>query len=299
MRWEAAKADVRVPLPMTGGAPIRVVINGAAGDSLSSLDRGLLYGDGLFETLAISDGRPRFWARHMYRLREGCRRLAIPFPDEPGLLEECREAIRGMERGVLKLILTRGPGGRGYRMPEDPQPTRIIQCHPWAGYAPELAGHGVSVRLCKQRLGCNPLLAGIKHLNRLEQVLARREWTDAGIMEGLQCDIDDNLIEGTMSNLFLVRDGSLFTPDLSRCGVAGIMRSVVMELAGKLPVPVITQALALADLRRADEVFLTNSLIGIWPVAELGGVALRTGPLTRRLQNALASLQAEGETWYA
>jgi 4-amino-4-deoxychorismate lyase len=235
----------------------------------------------------------------MGRLREGCRRLAIPCPEEPGLLDECLDAASGMDRGVVKIILTRGPGGRGYRVPEDPHPTRIIQCHYPPGYAAELAEQGVSVCLCEQRLGWNPLLAGIKHLNRLEQVLARQEWTDAEIMEGLQRDIDGNLIEGTMSNLFLVKDRSLFTPDLSRCGVAGIMRSVVMELAGKLSVPVCKQVLAVADMQQADEVFLTNSLIGIWPVAELDGVALGTGPLTRKLQKALRSLQAEGETWYA
>jgi 4-amino-4-deoxychorismate lyase len=118
-------------------------------------------------------------------------------------------------------------------------------------------------------------------------------------MEGLQRDVDGNLIEGTMSNLFLIKDASLFTPGLKRCGVAGVMRSVVMELAGKLSMPVYTQALALADIQQADEVFLTNSLIGIWPVAELDGVVLRTGPLTRKLQHALASLQAEGEAWHA
>jgi len=283
---------------MTASTPIQVVINGTPGDSLSSLDRGLLYGDGVFETIAISNGRLRFWARHMTRLREGCRRLAIPYPDEPGLLQESLAVVAGTERGVLKIIITRGPGGRGYRMPEDLQPTQIIQRHPWPGHAPELAGHGISVCLCEQRLGCNPLLAGIKHLNRLEQVLARQEWSDAGIKEGLLRDVDGNLIEGTMSNLFIVRDHALVTPALDRCGVAGIMRTVVMELAGELALPASRQTLAMPDIQQADEVFLTNCLIGIWPVAELDGIPFRVGPVTRKLQDALASLQKEGEAWH-
>jgi len=275
----------------------RVLIDGEATDRISSLDRGLLYGDGVFETVAVKDAQPRFWLRHMARLHAGCERLGIPSPDGNRLLEESLLIIAGLNRGVLKIIVTRGAGGRGYRPAAKVSPTRIIQLHPWPDY-PEFCGEsGVAVRLCRQRLGCNPATAGIKHLNRLEQVLARREWDDPGIQEGLLLDGDERLVEGTMSNLFIIRDRVLMTPGLTRCGVAGVLRTVVMELAAGLPLQVQIKAPGLPDLWRANEVFLTNSVIGIWPVVAVDGHPFQKGAVTRRLQELLASLPSEGEAW--
>jgi len=273
------------------------VINGQATDGISSLDRGLLYGDGVFETIAVEAGQPRFWLRHLARLSSGCERLGIPQPEGRRLLEESLAVISGIARGVLKIIVTRGCAGRGYRPATDAIPTRIIQLHPWPDYPETCSGSGVRVRLCRQRLGHNPALAGIKHLNRLEQVLARGEWDDPGILEGLLLDGDDRLVEGTMGNLFLIRDRVLMTPDLSRCGVAGILRSVVMELAAKVPMPVEVRALGLDDLQKADEVFLTNSIIGIWPVNAVEDRSYRRRALTCRLQVLLKDLSSDGEAW--
>jgi 4-amino-4-deoxychorismate lyase len=282
---------------MTSPEYPRFVINGQASDGISSLDRGLLYGDGVFETIAVEDGQPRFWLRHLARLSSGCERLGIPRPDGRRLLEEALAVISGVERGVLKIIVTRGCAGRGYRSANDAIPTRIIQLHPWPDYPETCRGSGVRVRLCRQRLGHNPVLAGIKHLNRLEQVLARGEWDDPGILEGLLLDGDGCLVEGTMSNLFIIRDRVLMTPDLSRCGVAGILRSVVMELAARVPMPVEVRALGLKDLREADEVFLSNSIIGIWPVIAVEDWPFRRGALTCRLQEQLKDLSSNGEAW--
>jgi 4-amino-4-deoxychorismate lyase len=274
-----------------------VVINGQARDGISSLDRGLLYGDGVFETIAVEDGRTRFWFRHLARLNAGCRRLGISQPEGNRLLEESLAVISGLDRGVLKIIVTRGCGGRGYRPASDMTATRIIQLHPWPDYPETCHGSGVPVRLCRQRLGHNPALAGIKHLNRLEQVLARREWDDPGILEGLLLDEDGHPIGGTMSNLFIVRDRVLMTPELVRCGVAGILRTVVMEVASRVPVPLQVRALGLDDLWGADEVFLTNSLFGIWPVSAIEGRPYRKGVLTSRLQTLLKDLSSDGEAW--
>jgi 4-amino-4-deoxychorismate lyase len=274
-----------------------VVINGEATDCLSSLDRGLLYGDGIFETLAVEDGWPRFWLRHLARLHAGCTRLGIPHPGKKRLLEEFLPVISEVDRGVLKIIVTRGDGGRGYQPAVGASPTRIIQLHPWPDYPETCRESGVRVRLCRQRLACNPALAGIKHLNRLEQVLARGEWDDPGIREGLLLDADERLVEGTMSNLFLIRDRVLMTPELDRCGVAGILRTVVMELAARVPMPVQVKALGLDDLWGADELFLTNSIIGIWPVVAVEGRPFRRGALTHRLQELLADLPSDGEAW--
>jgi 4-amino-4-deoxychorismate lyase len=274
-----------------------VVINGQATDGISSLDRGLLYGDGVFETIAVEEEQPRFWLRHLARLGSGCERLGIPQPEGRRLLEEALAVIPGITRGVLKIIVTRGCAGRGYRPAAGASPTRIIQLHPWPDYSETGRGSGVRVRLCRQRLGHNPALAGIKHINRLEQVLARREWDDPGIHEGLLLDGDGCLVEGTMSNLFLIRDRVLMTPDLSRCGVAGILRSVVMELAANVPMPVEIRTLGLDDLQKADEVFLTNSLIGIWPVNAVEDRSYGRGALTCRLQELLKDLSPDGEAW--
>jgi 4-amino-4-deoxychorismate lyase len=275
----------------------RIVINGQATDGISSLDRGLLYGDGVFETIAVENGRLRFFLRHLARLSSGCGRLGIPHPEENRLLEEALAVISGVECGVLKIIVTRGCAGRGYRPASAAMPTRIMQLHPWPDYPGTCPGSGVRVRLCRQRLGHNPALAGIKHLNRLEQVLARGEWSDPDIREGLLLDEDDRLVEGTMSNLFLIRDRVLMTPDLSRCGVAGILRTVVMELATSVPMPVKVRALGLDDLQDAEEVFLTNSIIGIWPVSAVEDRPYRRGPLTCRLQELLQDLSSDGEAW--
>ena len=273
------------------------MINGQATDGISSLDRGLLYGDGVFETIAVEHGQPRFWLRHLARLNAGCGRLGIPYPDGSRLLEESLAVISGVERGVLKIIVTRGCGGRGYRPATHATPTRIIQLHPWPEYSDNCRVSGVRVRLCRQHLGYNPALAGIKHLNRLEQVLARGEWDDPAILEGLLLDGDEHLVDGTMSNLFLIRGRVLMTPELLRCGVAGILRTVVMELAASVPMPVQVRALGLDDLREADEMFLTNSIIGIWPVIAIEDRSYPKGALTHRLQELLADLPSDGEAW--
>jgi 4-amino-4-deoxychorismate lyase len=207
-----------------------VVINGRATDCLSSLDRGLSYGDGVFETIAVEDGRPRFWLRHLARLHAGCARLVIPYPEEKRLLEESWRA-QGMGVKIIVLAARTAPAHRW-----------IVQLHPWPDYPETCREAGVRVRLCRQRLGQNPALAGIKHLNRLEQVIARGEWDDPGIREGLLLDGDERLVEGTMSNLFLVRDRVLMTPELVRCGVAGILRTVVMEQAARVPMQVQVKA---------------------------------------------------------
>lgn len=276
---------------------ISVLVNGKPADCVSSLDRGLLYGDGVFETIAVREGEQHFWARHMQRLAAGCHRLGLPVPDGSLLRDEAAALLTGHDQCILKIIVTRGTGGRGYQTPGNAQPTRILQRHPWPALPQACATNGVRVRLCSTRLGSNPLLAGIKHLNRLEQVLARQEWDDPDIHEGLLCDTEDCVIEGTMSNLFVVKGSALVTPDLTRCGVAGIMRTVVMEQAASLALEVSVKPLPLAAVQQADEVFLTNSLIGIWPVIGLDNRTWHRGPVTRQLQERLENLTTEGTTW--
>lgn len=276
-----------------------VIINGKMTDCVASSDRGLLYGDGLFETVAVIKGEPCFWQLHLQRLQAGCSRLGIEAVDEVLLTEECRQLVDGVDRAVVKIIVTRGTGGRGYRTPANAVPVRILQLHDVPDFPAACAQQGVAVRLCNLRLGHNPALAGIKHLNRLEQVLARQEWNDPDIPEGLLLDAEGNLVEGTMSNLFLVREGVLMTPDLQRCGVAGVMRSRLLELAARLPVGTGIRKLGMTDLHAAEEVFVCNSVIGIWPVIAIDDRTYSRGEITSRLQGLLESMPNSGGLWRA
>jgi len=267
--------------------PVQSLVNGVAADSLAVTDRGLLYGDGLFETLAVRNGRPQRWARHLARLQDGCERLSIPLPDGSLLAAEAERLCTGVDRAVLKIIITRGPGSRGYRPEAALAPTRVVQCLPDPGYSQACARDGIAARLCALRLGHNPALAGLKHLNRLEQVLARSEWNNDNIREGLLADQAGNLVEGTMSNVFLVHGDTLLTPDLARCGVSGIMRGLLLELAGHAGIACAVRDVALEELQQAEELFVCNSLAGIWPVVQCNDRAYTVGGVTRTLQRLL------------
>lgn len=247
-----------------------VLVNGHEDGAIDPADRGLNYGDGLFETLAVKDGRARFFDWHLERLTAGASRLGIPLPDVGVLGEEvARVWPRG--RGVVRIVITRGPGPRGYRPPAVPSPARIVSGAAWPDPGSASRRQGVRLRWCNTRLGRNPRLAGIKHLNRLEQVLARAEWDDPGIAEGLMMDDGGNVICATQANLFVAAGGSLVTPALDASGVAGIMRRAFRAWAAGRGDAVVERAITPAEVAAADALILTNALIGAWPVRELDG----------------------------
>lgn len=264
-----------------------ILVNGREQGHIAVADRGLQYGDGLFETIAVIGGEPRLWKRHWQRLAAGCQRLGITGVDHDVLRGEVDGVCNGMERGVLKIIVTRGEGGRGYRPPQSVEATRIVATHPWPSYPETHWRQGVAMRTCTTRLGRNTALAGLKHLNRLEQVLARCEWDDADIAEGVMFDIDGNVISGTMSNLFMVESGRLMTPALSQCGVAGVMRGVILDIAAQAGISCQETTTSRHALLRADEVFMTNALVGIWPVRCIDQQEYDLGPLTKLLSEQL------------
>ena len=276
---------------MSNNTTVSTLVNGRASETFAIADRGLHYGDGVFETAAIQGGIVEFWVRHDARLKQGCNRLGIPLPEPVLLKSEIDTLCFGQTRGVLKVIITRGSGGRGYRPPSgaECQPTRIVQIHPWPDYPASWSDEGVRIRTCQTRLSQQPLLAGIKHLNRLEQVLARREWQDPDIAESIMLDTAERVICGTTSNVFFVRDGLLHTPELSRCGIAGIVRSVVLEIAAALGISTQVGEYSLADLAEADEIFFTNSLIGVWPVRQWDEQQFSPGNVARRIAESLAA----------
>lgn len=264
-----------------------ILINGELQEQVSVLDRGFQYGDGLFETLKVIEGTAQYWRRHFRRLKKGCERLSLMLPEQGLLEEEIERVCAGVEEGVLKVILTRGGGQRGYAVSDEVQVTRVLSVSSAPQYPLSHQQEGIVLMVCQTPLGLNPALAGIKHLNRLEQVLARTEFKDPAISEGLMLDTDGYVIEGTMSNVFCARKGILFTPDLSRCGVEGIMRERVLEAAAKAGNKVVVAPLSLDDILQADEVFMCNSLMGIWPVRQLEDKSWLPGRLTKELIEVL------------
>jgi 4-amino-4-deoxychorismate lyase len=273
----------------TGPAPEVLLVNGRAAREVSALERALHYGDGLFETIACIGGQPRLLRRHLRRLGAGCARIGIEALDLSAVAEEVRGLAAKVRRAVIKVLVSRGPTvARGYGVSGGEQPTRIVLRYPWPEDDPALALRGVRVRIAALRLGENPALAGLKHCNRLEQVLARREWNDPGISEALLFSSSGALVSGTMSNVFLVLDGRLLTPRVDLCGVAGVMRELVLATAAKAGIAALERRLERRDLSRARELFLTNALTGIRPVRELEEVTLAVGPRTQQLQTRLA-----------
>jgi len=246
-----------------------ILVNGEPQDSISANDRGLAYGDGVFRTLAVRDGKAQCWQRHFAKLCDDCRRLDIPSPAEPSLRAEVAQVARDLALGVVKIIVTRGQGERGYAKPSQQHPTRIVMGTTMPPYPAGNFNEGIKVRLCELRLADQPRLAGIKHLNRLENVLARAEWNDSAISEGLLLDQRDNFIEGVTSNLFIVMRGVLVTPDLGRCGVAGVTRERILTWARDSAMPSEIRDIPLAELLTAEEVMICNSLIGVWQVREI------------------------------
>ena len=247
-------------------------------DALVHSNRGLNYGDGLFETMRIHRGALPLWPRHLARLREGAKRLGIALPD-PVFIEACiQETIASTEAGVLKLLLTRGDGGRGYAPPVDAQPVWTLALHS----LPQMPA-ALRLHLCETRLAIQPALAGIKHCNRLEQVLARAEVERAGCDEGLMRDTEGRPVCVTSANLLVCRDGRWMTPPVERCGVAGVLRGWLLD-AGL----VAEAALSMEDVLSAEGLALCNAVRGILPVSMLGARAWAAHPAITDLQARLA-----------
>ncbi|HTQ98965.1 MAG TPA: aminodeoxychorismate lyase [Candidatus Acidoferrum sp.] len=243
-----------------------MLLNGLPATELSLLDRGLAYGDGLFETLLVQRGRPVFLTEHLARLQLGCGVLGL-VTDMAALRAEIDLVLDWPEArsAVMKIMLTRESKGRGYQ-PGTSACNRIIALHRVPDYSEQRPEQGIATFLCRQALARQPVLAGLKHLNRLEQVLASREWPDDSFLEGLMLDTTGLVIEGTRTNVFAVIDGKLKTPAVDQCGVAGVLRAVLLQhFEGSVQVASIT----LNELQRASEVFVCNSVNGIWPVTSL------------------------------
>ncbi|MDX8384920.1 MAG: aminodeoxychorismate lyase [Gallionella sp.] len=269
-----------------------MLVNGKQQKLISIRDRGLLYGDGVFRTLLSSQGQALHWPLHYQKIQHDCAALGITCPGIAVLSAELNELLLQHPDAVLKLIVTRGQGRRGYTPFTDTKPTHIWDVSERPELPPDASTFGVKVRWCQLRLGTQPRLAGVKHLNRLENVLAAEEVSEEGAKEGLLMDAADNVISGTRSNLFLVHGGALITPDLSSCGVSGVQRDRVFDWAAQHKIAVQVRDISQNEVLGADELFLVNSVIGLWPIGELGDQKLNgqkwsTFPVSMRIRRDL------------
>ncbi|CCP06918.1 aminodeoxychorismate lyase [Erwinia amylovora] len=241
-------------------------VNGEAQDTIEARDRAVQFGDGCFTTARVQQGRVQRLAAHLQRLQQGCERLMISGVDWMALGTEMVQAAASCNDGVLKAILTRGSGGRGYSAEGCQQPARIISLSAYPAHYHQLRQKGVRLALSSVRLGKNPQLAGIKHLNRLEQVLIRTELEHTGADEALVLDSDAVLVECCAANLFWRVGQQVFTPDLSSSGVNGIQRQRVMKLVVQLGFTLSEVRAGVEALAAAEEVLITNALMPLLPV---------------------------------
>ena len=265
-----------------------IIINGKKASKISVNDRGFQYGDGIFETIACKNSSLIYWNEHLQRLNNACKILRLNPVDEATWLKDISKIIKDHDKDcVIKLIYSRGEGQRGYKLPEPTEPVRVVMSSAMPVYAEDIYHQGVKLMVCKTPASSNSRLAGLKHLNKLDAVLARSEWSDETIFEGLMLDDYGNVIEGTMSNLFAVKNNSLYTPILKRSGVNGIIRQRIIDLAKNANVVTQQIEIKLDKLLEMDEIFITNSLIGLCPVNQLESNRFKTGPITRHLMMKL------------
>ncbi|MGI9288549.1 MAG: aminodeoxychorismate lyase [Pseudomonadales bacterium] len=271
-------------------APWPTLVNGAFSETVNAADRGLQFGDGLFETMLLCRGQVQLLDLHLERLQTGLQRLHIALP-----IERVEEDLQCYQRScqlpksaVLKIIVTRGESSRGYRPPDAAEATRVVRMYEHRDLTGEQRERGVALRICETRVAHNTALAGIKHLNRLEQVLARAEWDDDDVFEGLMLNAEGHIAAGTMSNVFMCKHDAIVTPPIDCYGINGVVRRHIIErLAPQLGMAVLQKELSASDLSQADEVFISNSLIHIVPVQSCEHMHFGVGPMTKALQSAL------------
>ena len=257
---------------MSHSSDIRMLVNGVERDAIAADDRGLLYGDGLFETIAFHNGRAPLWELHMQRLSASCDRLFLPVPSTTLLAEECALLVDHLQYSVVRITITRGSGGRAYMPPETTEPNRILmrRAYPEAQGGVEMI-HS-SIRLARQ----TGTLSGIKHLNRLEQVLIAHECQRQGVNEALVCDDQGFVVEALSSNLVIEQNRELIAPGPHPAAVAGVGLNWLRQQSGQA---LIERPFHVDELQPEDSIWVINSVAGVRPVLRLDGRARPAGTL--------------------
>ena len=260
-------------------------VNGKISKTIDVRDRSVQYGDGVFETIAVKEKSLKFWKEHYQRLNKGCKVLQIKCPPEIFLKKEINKFLRKTkkEKLVLKIIISRGVGGRGYNPPRNTKPTRILGIYDWPNYPLKNFTKGIQMNICKTRISDQPTLSEIKHLNKLEQIIARLEWQSKAISESIMLDSNDNVIEGTMSNFFGVKENVFYTSTIKFAGIEGIMRGVILKLLKKNKKKYIIKKITLKEFLKFDEIFMCNSIFGIWPVIKISKKNFSFGKKTKEI----------------
>lgn len=266
-----------------------VLVNGEFKTTIDVFDRGFMYGDGVFETIRVVNGQPLLWDYHIKRLTHGCSVLKIPTDRNTvqqlrtGLDTVVAEAGSINKTCVVKLVVSRGAGGRGYQLPELPSVNKVIICYPAPEYPPSHSSVGINMLTCQHRLSENPVLAGIKHLNRLDQVLASAELTGE-VAEGLMLNQAGQVIEGTKSNVIFFEERGIVSPDTRLCGVDGVARQYIFDNVSELGLDARIDTVKPSEIGRFKGMAIINSVLGLWPVSRLDGRELPLSPLASELQ---------------
>ena len=264
------------------------LVNGSFSAPISPLDRGFAYGDGVFRTIKIINGLPEHWPMHYQTLFADCSAIGIVCPSADTFISDFKKIFDIDEfSAVVKIIVTRGEGERGYNPPAITMPMRVMIKSSMPDYPEVNFSEGVVLHLCDTRIAHQPKLAGIKHLNRLDNVLARMEWHDPKVAEGVMLDMEGNVIECTAANIVARYGDTLITPKLDQCGVAGITRKQILAHAKRLELNTAIERMNLKDLHSADEVVICNSLFGAWQVRKLAGQQWAKQSLAEKLRKAL------------
>lgn len=270
------------------------IINGSFDFTISPFDRGFAYGDGVFRTMLVRNGVPVCWPQHYQKLVADCAAIRIVCPSAELLMNDLQQLFSLKEVAedsvaVVKVIITRGEGERGYAPPAITSPLRVLIKANAPIYPASYFNEGVELHVCKTPLATQPLLAGVKHLNRLENILARMEWTDPNIVDGIMLDSEKNVMECTSANIFMRDGNTLITPKLEQCGVAGVTRQRVIDLTHLFGLSMRVEQVNLPQLLSADEVFITNSLYGALQVKKIQQQYWEPTSLTTDIRKALAA----------
>lgn len=262
-------------------------VDGQLTDNMPVCDRGLAYGDGFFTTMLVLEGRLINWRKHQQRLTLSALCLGFPELNWPALTQDLTTVLNhfvATDTGVIKIIITRGCGGAGYQpLPKaQTQPRIIIQKLPYpqqvdrslkdAKNNPACLSFIVKSQVCRTLWSDNKQLAGLKHLNRLDNVLARYELAD-GMSEGIMLSQTGGVISGTQSNIVVLKDLIAYTPKLETCGIHGTLLASLKEWLPSLGYDWQETQFDLAFLNSADEVFFCNAVRGIMPMESLNGKA--------------------------
>ena len=269
------------------------IINGQEQSNISIHNRNFQYGDGLFETCVVKDSRILFWDKHLFRLDEGCERLKIKNLDESIWLKDIKKALSltSTKNCVVKLMLSRGNSQRGYSYPDDISPVRIVIVSELRNVQSKKT---FSLDYAESGYHSNPILAGIKHCNRIEQILAR---TTMQGDEAIMLDENKNIISVTQGNIYFIFGNRLLTPKLHSCGVVGSRRSLILELAKSIDLDIKEAEISMMQAKKADEVFISNSLIGVQSVSSIEDCQLSSSSITDKIKRAFESITQDVKSW--